>query len=189
MEKLRENYPAPAFYGAMNFLSTTTPKAFDDSGPHLPPRRRRATSAPVYHLSDSDLRAACAACSRFPDPLHLSPGSPIIYYGDEAGMQGFEDPFNRGTYPWGRENAEVVQYFQQLGALRKSHRRCKAARSSTMPRRGRALAFSRRTESTTASRQSMRATSPSRSPFRGTARSPRTPCPIRSSSAATACFA
>lgn len=28
------------------------------------------------------------------------PGVPCIYYGDEAGCQGFEDPFNRGTYPW-----------------------------------------------------------------------------------------
>ena len=63
-----------------------------------------------------------------------------------AGMQGFEDPFNRGTYPWGRENAELVQYFQQLGALRKSHEALQSGTIVYHVAQGRALAFSRRTE-------------------------------------------
>ena len=70
----------------------------------------------------------------------------MLYYGDEAGMQGFEDPFNRGTYPWGRENAELVQYFQQLGALRKSHEALQSGTIVYHAAQGRALAFSRRTE-------------------------------------------
>ena len=61
-------------------------------------------------------------------------------------MQGFEDPFNRGTYPWGRENAELVQYFQQLGALRKSHESLQSGTIVYHAAQGRALAFSRRTE-------------------------------------------
>ena len=36
------------------------------------------------------------------------PGSPMVYYGDEAGMEGFEDPFNRRTYPRGREDGELL---------------------------------------------------------------------------------
>ena len=76
----------------------------------------------------------------------MLPGMPCIYYGDEAGMQGFEDPFNRGTYPWGRENAELVQYFQQLGALRKSHEALQSGTIVYHAAQGRALAFSRRTE-------------------------------------------
>ena len=32
------------------------------------------------------------------------PGAPSIYYGDEAGMEGYRDPFNRRTFPWGRED-------------------------------------------------------------------------------------
>ena len=39
--------------------------------------------------------------------LYCFPGSPTVYYGDEAGMEGFEDPLNRGTYPWGREDQEL----------------------------------------------------------------------------------
>ena len=46
------------------------------------------------------------------------PGIPCIYYGDEAGMEGYKDPFNRGTYPWGRENAELLAWYRQLGKLR-----------------------------------------------------------------------
>ena len=49
------------------------------------------------------------------------PGVPCLYYGDEAGLCGMADPFNRGTYPWGREDEELVKYFQTLGQLRRSH--------------------------------------------------------------------
>jgi len=34
---------------------------------------------------------------------------PCLYYGDEAGSQGMADPFCRGTYPWGREDDELLQ--------------------------------------------------------------------------------
>lgn len=46
------------------------------------------------------------------------PGVPCIFYGDEAGMQGAADPFNRATYPWGREDKELVSHFRKMGALR-----------------------------------------------------------------------
>ena len=42
----------------------------------------------------------------------------MIYYGDEAGMEGFEDPLNRGTYPWGHEDRDLLAWFSRLGALR-----------------------------------------------------------------------
>ena len=46
-------------------------------------------------------------------------GVPCLYYGDEAGLQGFGDPFCRACYPWGRENGELVKFFAELGALRR----------------------------------------------------------------------
>jgi 4-alpha-glucanotransferase len=49
------------------------------------------------------------------------PGSPSLYYGDEAGMEGYNDPFNRRTYPWGRENQELLTHHRNLGQLRKNH--------------------------------------------------------------------
>ena len=50
--------------------------------------------------------------------LFAFPGSPTVYYGDEAGMEGFEDPFNRRTFPWGREDSELMGWFTRLGHIR-----------------------------------------------------------------------
>jgi len=47
------------------------------------------------------------------------PGVPSLYYGDEAGVQGGSDPFCRATYPWGRENKELVSFYKKLGAVRR----------------------------------------------------------------------
>ena len=146
MEELRENYPAPAFYGAMNFLSThDTPRLLTILGLTSPAPQTRDERA-VYQLSDSDLARGMSLLKLAALILYTFPGSPMLYYGDEAGMQGFEDPFNRGTYPWGRENAELVRYFQQLGALRKSHEALQSGTIVYHAAQGRALAFSRRTE-------------------------------------------
>lgn len=49
------------------------------------------------------------------------PGVPSLYYGDEAGMQGYKDPFNRVCYPWGKENAELVEWYRQLGTFRRNN--------------------------------------------------------------------
>jgi cyclomaltodextrinase / maltogenic alpha-amylase / neopullulanase len=48
------------------------------------------------------------------------PGVPCIYYGDEAGVEGYRDPFNRSCYPWGNEENDLIQWYQRLGKLRAS---------------------------------------------------------------------
>lgn len=48
------------------------------------------------------------------------PGVPCIYYGDEIGMQGFEDPFNRATFNRSNENKELLEWYGFLGRLRKN---------------------------------------------------------------------
>ncbi len=47
------------------------------------------------------------------------PGIPCIYYGDEAGMEGGRDPFNRLPFPWGREDILLTHHYEQLGKLRR----------------------------------------------------------------------
>ena len=47
------------------------------------------------------------------------PGVPCVYYGDEAGMEGYKDPFNRATYPWGREDTALLDWYRRLGAARR----------------------------------------------------------------------
>ncbi len=46
------------------------------------------------------------------------PGVPCVYYGDEAGFEGYEDPFNRQCYIWGEEDKSLIDWFSKLGALR-----------------------------------------------------------------------
>lgn len=48
------------------------------------------------------------------------PGVPSLYYGDEAGMEGYGDPFNRGCYPWGSENNELIAFYKKLGKIRRN---------------------------------------------------------------------
>lgn len=48
------------------------------------------------------------------------PGMPTIYYGDEAGMQGAGDPYNRGTYPWGHEDQELIAFYARTIARRRA---------------------------------------------------------------------
>lgn len=50
------------------------------------------------------------------------PGVPCIYYGDEAGLEGGVDPFNRGCYPWGNENGELLEWYKSLGRIRRGSR-------------------------------------------------------------------
>lgn len=47
------------------------------------------------------------------------PGVPCIYYGDEAGIEGYEDPFNRRCYPWGSEEVSLINWYKKMGEIRK----------------------------------------------------------------------
>ncbi len=45
-------------------------------------------------------------------------GVPSVFYGDEAGIEGYGDPFCRRTFPWGKENEELLEHYRRLGAIR-----------------------------------------------------------------------
>lgn len=48
------------------------------------------------------------------------PGVPCIYYGDEIGMQGMTDPFNRLCMQWDNQNTELLDWYKNLSRIRKS---------------------------------------------------------------------
>lgn len=50
------------------------------------------------------------------------PGAPTIYYGDEAGVCGFTDPDNRRTYPWGKEDRELIDFHRDMIAIHKKYK-------------------------------------------------------------------
>ena len=67
----------------------------------------------------------------------------MIYYGDEAGMEGAADPFNRQTYPWGQENQTLLEWFRWLGQLRKGRASLRRGTLSWLAAQGPLLAYLR----------------------------------------------
>jgi len=49
------------------------------------------------------------------------PGAPCVYYGDEAGLEGYSDPLNRRAYPWGNEKTELLSWYKNLIAIRNTY--------------------------------------------------------------------
>ena len=49
------------------------------------------------------------------------PGAPTVYYGDEAGVCGFTDPDNRRTYPWGKEDQELLSFHKEAICIHKDN--------------------------------------------------------------------
>ncbi len=122
MESLRENYPHSAYYSAMNFLGThDTPRVLTVLGASPDDYTGSKTDRAHRRLSDDQRRLAVSRLKLGSLLLYCFPGSPCLFYGDEAGMEGYEDPLNRATYPWGREDAELLAHYRLLGQLRRSH--------------------------------------------------------------------
>ena len=142
LEAIRENYPPNAFSSLMNFLGThDTPRILTVLGAsHVPDSKEDRAS---YRLSPEERQMGLARLRLAALVLFTFPGSPTVYYGDEAGMEGWEDPFNRACYPWGREDTELKAWFARLAHLRLD---CPALQSGQLHWRwtsGPILAFAR----------------------------------------------
>lgn len=116
---IAENYPPEVILSNMNLLSThdstriLTALADDFDGTREEKSHR--------HLSAQQLTEATEKLLVASFIQYMLPGSPSIYYADEVGMEGHNDPFNRRPYPWGRENTALLAHFHKLGSLRKEH--------------------------------------------------------------------
>ena len=113
-----ENYPPQVLHCNMNHLGThDTPRILtalvDDFDGSREEKAQRRLSRNQMDVAQDRLRMASFL-------QYTLPGSPSLYYGDEALMEGYKDPFNRRTYPWGREDADLLAHFRSLGQLRKS---------------------------------------------------------------------
>ena len=142
METIRENYPPFAFYGAMNFLGThDTARILTLLGAEGTPKTKAERAA--YRLSPTELARGLAKLRLAGMLLYSFPGSPTLFYGDEAGVQGFEDPLNRGAFPWGSEDAALTDFFRTLGQLRRTRESLRSGALRYLLARGGALAIER----------------------------------------------
>ena len=78
------------------------------------------------------------------------PGMPSVFYGDEAGAQGFEDPFCRCCYPWGREDQGILHLYRALIRLRKESPALRSGGIRITTAGGGKIAFERTCECQTA---------------------------------------
>lgn len=116
---LFENYPSCVFYSLMNMIGThdvARAKTILSGAPpdHILNKDEQASyrmSPEMEELASKRLRLACLFQMTFP-------GVPCIYYGDEAGLSGYRDPFNRATYPWGKEEHDLLSWNKKTIALR-----------------------------------------------------------------------
>lgn len=144
IESVRENYPHAAFYSTMNMLGThDTPRVLTMLGvdPDSAPEDRSARAA--YRMTEQERERGLALLRAGAVLLYAFPGSPTVYYGDEAGVEGFEDPFNRGTYPWDREDTALQSHFALLGKLRNQRVSLQSGELRWLCADGHALAFAR----------------------------------------------
>ncbi|MBE7091052.1 MAG: glycoside hydrolase family 13 protein [Clostridiales bacterium] len=118
MRKLVDRYPKCVLDVLMNSLSThdTNRVLTELSGVCIQCKSVRADykmKAQQRELARS--REKVAAALQF-----FLPGIPCIYYGDEIGMEGYEDPFNRRCFPKdGKGDEELLSYYRTLARIRR----------------------------------------------------------------------
>lgn len=118
LSSVREDYPDAAYYSLMNLLDshdterllwTLTP------GPETPASKEGNAA----NVAAGKSRVRLASLIQF-----TVPGAPTVYYGDEVGMTGDDDPDDRRTYPWsdlgGTPDMAMFAHYQSLAALRDS---------------------------------------------------------------------
>ena len=118
VESICENYPPQCLRLLMNHIGThDTERALTILGGEPAGNRGREWQA-AQRLSPQQ-RATGAKRLKLASLIqYFLPGVPCIYYGDEAGMEGYRDPFNRACYPWGQEDQDLLAWYKELGKLR-----------------------------------------------------------------------
>ena len=119
MASLKENYPPDAFYATLNLLgSHDRPRLFTVLGGAPDKDSMTDEQMREYRLSEGQKGLAKGRLWLAVLVQMCSPGVPCVYYGDEAGVEGYTDPYNRSTYPWGHEDPDTQAIYHNAMALR-----------------------------------------------------------------------
>ena len=120
-EEVYPNTPKRILDAQMNLLGTHDTERILTAlaGEH----REGVTNAElrVKHMSEEERALGKARLKMLYTVLATLPGLPMIYYGDEVGLEGYSDPFNRMPYPYGKEDGELLSHYMKIGAIRKTN--------------------------------------------------------------------
>lgn len=119
LRSIQENYPLQNFYCNMNLIGThDVPRILTILGEAPQEQSLSQLQKEAYRLPEAQ-RALGVARLKLLSLLQMTfPGVPSIYYGDEAGLEGYRDPLNRRTYPWGNEDAELLCWYRTVTSIR-----------------------------------------------------------------------
>ena len=115
-----ENYPTEYFYSNFNLISSHDRTRILTLLGDARNSDEMSDQEKIYYKLDKDkydlAKSRLKALTTFQFAL---PGVPCIYYGDEAGIEGHKDPYNRRTYPWGYEDCEILEHYKKITNIRK----------------------------------------------------------------------
>lgn len=119
---LYENYPREIFYSSLNLIgSHDRARVLTLLGDAPEESALTESERAFYRLSDWQKGLAKGRLWLMVLMQMTLPGVPCIYYGDEAGLEGYSDPYNRAAYPWGREDKDVGSIYRNALALRRMY--------------------------------------------------------------------
>lgn len=113
LKSIQKDYPPQAFYTAFNLLDS-----------------HDTVRALTYLRGDKNLMKLAVIFQM------TYPGTPVIYYGDEVGMQGLSDPDDRRPYPWSdlgfSPDTEMLAHYKKLISIRESYSVLRTGSLSTL---------------------------------------------------------
>lgn len=113
-----EHYPAQSVNVLMNLLGTHDTERIITALAGEPANGRDREWKAVHRLSPEARMQGIRLVKLAAALQYCLPGVPCVYYGDEAGLEGYDDPFNRRCFPWGGENVELLEWYRTLGQMR-----------------------------------------------------------------------
>jgi 4-alpha-glucanotransferase len=117
-----ENYPAEFLHENMNLLGSHDRARLRTILSGAPPADSITRNEQASYIPDArQAKYASERTMALASMMFTMPGVPHIYYGDEAGLGGMADPFNRKCYPWGREDKQLLEFFKRISTFRKDN--------------------------------------------------------------------
>lgn len=119
---LMENYPRESFYSAMNLVGSHDRRRILTILGNPPDEHRLTEKEKEEFKLEPEARSRAIAKLKLLSLIQMSfPGVPSVYYGDEAGLEGFSDPDNRKTFPWDKEDRDLLEWFKKLTKMRREY--------------------------------------------------------------------
>ena len=115
-----EHYPKPVVDVLMNILGTHDTERILTRlcGENCEDEDRNSKACKILTKEEKALGLQDVAIAAA--ILYFLPGIPSLYYGDEIGLEGYTDPFNRGCFLWDKTDSWLTKWYQKIAQIRKN---------------------------------------------------------------------